>query len=228
MSAKHIARFGVNHLLVCLVLIAVMSTAAMADIYTGSLSYGSGLYAQGNWAATGTSIVWTVTDNTTSWHYKYTLTVPAHNISHLIIEVSPTFTTNDVWNSSLPFGEGGLGSYSSANGNSNPGMPSEMRGLKWNFGTATTMNVEFDSDRAPVWGDFYSKDGKMPGTDIWNIAYNLGFGNPDTDPTAAIRNGSVDNHILVPDTTTVTPLPGAALLGLLGLSAAAVRLRKFV
>jgi hypothetical protein len=216
-----IARPKVGALLACLVLLGALSSVSRADTYSGSLSYNAGLYTQGVWNAPGTAIEWCVTDNTTSWHYKYTLTAAAQNISHLIIEVSPTFTAADIKNSTLSYD---LDTYSSANGN--PDMPSAMWGLKWNFGTSTTMTVEFDSDRAPVWGDFYSKDGKAPQSDTFNVAYNLGFGNPDTDPAVAIGNGSVRDHILVPDTTSVLPLPGAVILGLLGMGTAGMRLRK--
>jgi hypothetical protein len=203
-----------------------LATASQAGLsYTGSLSYPDGLYAQGVWADPATKIEWTVTDYSTYWHYEYTLTAAAQNISHMIIEVSPSFQVNDIWNIEPSFiGSDGLDDWTEQQGN--PGLPDTFRGLKWNFGTATTLTVEFDSDRAPVWGDFYAKDGKAPHTDTVNLAYNLGFTSPDTDPTAAIGNGSVDNHLLVPDTKTVVPLPGAVLLGFLGLGAAGLKLRN--
>ncbi len=209
-------------------ILMVLTTVGHAGLsYTGSLSYPDGLYAQGVWADPATKIEWTVTDYSTYWHYEYTLTVAAQNISHLIIEVSPTFGAADVWNANPAFTTtDGLGDYSEHNGN--PGMPDAFKGLKWNYSLGTTLAVEFDSDRAPVWGDFYSKDGDsgLPGAKIVNLTYNLGFTDPDTDPTNAIGDGSVDNHLLVPD-TTVVPVPAAVLLGALGMSVAGWRLRKF-
>ncbi len=42
--------------------VAILSTASLADFpsYSGSLSYGAGLYTQGSWAAEETKIEWTV------------------------------------------------------------------------------------------------------------------------------------------------------------------------
>lgn len=161
------------------------------------------------------SIEWEVTDNANgTWTYWYQLIVPEKDIGNLIIEVSPGFSSNDVteW---IQGGEGDIDDYSAASmGSSNPDMPSEMRGIKWEGDESTTMTVEFTSTRAPVWGDFYAKDGTVgtgppPHTDV--TVWNTGFTNPDID--------SSDGHIAVPDTTgpvTVIPSPGALLLGSLG------------
>jgi hypothetical protein len=61
--------------------------------------------------------------------------------------------------------------------------------------------------RAPVWGDFYIKDGKTGGID--NSAWNTGF--LDADPLDLPADRSINNHVLVPDTyTTPVPEPGYA------------------
>jgi hypothetical protein len=77
------------------------------------------------------------------------------------------------------------------------------------------------TDRMPMWGDIFAKDGKNKGNDV--EALNTGFGLDTTDP---IGNGNAMNSegkawVLVPD-TMVVPIPGAVwllgslLLGFIG------------
>jgi hypothetical protein len=72
-----------------------------------------------------------------------------------------------------------------------------------------------------MWGDFYAVDGKKPAKNgdpsVIPYAYNKGFG-----IDAFIDDGQ---HIAVPD--TVVPVPGAVLLGILGIGVAGIKLRKF-
>jgi hypothetical protein len=96
----------------------------------------------------------------------------------------------------------------------NPGMPEGVYGVKFNAEDGfdeTTVTITFDSDRVPVWGDFYAKGGGD------NILYNDGFTAPDGDPANPPGDGSVDSHLLVPDSTTaLVPAPSAMLLGGIG------------
>jgi len=191
------------------------TTQASPTTYSGILSWPSGLTATGDWAVAGTSIQWWVDDTTTPglWHYKYILSVPRKDISHIIFEASDrVFTSDNLFNpTSDPDGWNyDIGTYSGDGpGQSNPNMPGSMWGIKFEGGEETTsLTIEFDSNHMPVWGDFYAKSGKVPHTEIWNTVSNAGLTYPDSD--------SPENHILVPESPI--PAPGAFLLAATGIS----------
>ncbi|MBN2296693.1 MAG: PEP-CTERM sorting domain-containing protein [Pirellulales bacterium] len=58
-------------------------------------------------------------------------------------------------------------------GNTNPGLPADIFGIKMDMPDAVdvrTLEFSFESEMAPVWGDFYAKDGNNtdPPTAAWN------------------------------------------------------------
>ncbi len=196
--------------------VALLLLPAAAGAYTGTLaSTDSGLLGTGAWIDPGpASLTWWVNDNGNgSWHYKYFFTHPSGATSHFILETSLNFTENDIFNASGDFGSYYLGDY--AGGPSNPNMPGSLYGIKFDETTGTSTTIEFDAWRAPMWGDFYSKDGVLPGTDIWNTAWNAGFTDPD--PTSPFHDGPELGHLLVPDTQgPPPPVPEPSTLLLLG------------
>jgi len=215
-----IVRSAIVVLLVAPMLV-LCSTQAMA--FTGSLcSADGGLLGTGIWVDPGnpTVLSWTVTQNPdNTWHYMYQLSVFRGAPSHMIVEVSPAFTKADVLSPSVPMEMIHVAEFGP--GPSNPGIPGSFKGAKFEgFPEQTSVVIYFDSPRQPVWGDFYSKDGKAGGD--WNAVWNAGF--LADDPSAPPSDGSLNYHVLVPD--TVVPEPGAfasVALGGLGLG---FRLRR--
>ncbi len=212
MVSTRLALWGMS---VAVAMIALAAPAQAGISYEGVLSVGDGgLTATGVWNNTATTLSWVVDNETTPgmWHYEYTLTVAQGHgagISHAIVETSGSFTADNLLSPSAGWE---LGTWSDQ-GNSNPNLPGSVYGIK--FGTSgTEFTVSFDSDRVPVWGDFYAKGGSAE-EGISNSFHNTGF--LTADPTAMPCDGSVAYHVLVPDTVTVhAPAPGAIVLGGLG------------
>jgi len=221
-----------------------------AATYSGSLQYtppappgtSDGLFVggpSGEWDAYTVTFSWTVTNADTTypaypWKYDYRMQLSgtAYGYSHIIIETSDDLIVDDV------FGLTGatldsVKLQAVASGNSD--MPEDVFGIRFLplSSGVTDMAWTFYSNREPVWGDFYAKDGGHAG--VMNIAYNYnmdasgvarGFLDPDgidtnrddTDPTVGPTSGSIDFHILRPDTkgTPRIPAPSALLLGGIG------------
>lgn len=195
-------------LLISLVLVLglVANAFAVPIPMSGTISGPSdGLYGSDGWS--DASFSWQVTDLAGPyWKYEYTFTDADKSISHLIIQVSMTgFTTANLLAGTTAGAS--LGFYSGADP-SNPGLPEYVHGIKWNTaGDPNTFSVVIVTDKDPVAGNFYAKDG---------------FDHPsDTDVFAWSGTSSgFGYNILVPDSTGQVPEPSTLLLigtGLLGL-----------
>ena len=186
------------------VLLPSLSFAVPVVIDTGSRTTfpGEGLVGTHEWDNGGFVIQWEISfdDDTDLFAYQYTFLdddSPVLNpaLSHWIFEVSPNFTANDI--SGANFTIEGPGTFDENSSNGNPGIPGSIFGIKADTGTEDVDGVyTFLSTRAPMWGDFYAKDGggTDPATAVF--AYNVGFG---TDPAAGTTDFT--NWIRVPDTT---------------------------
>ena len=212
--------------LITLILFIGLTANSWATSYVGSIVGGSTLIAISPWNTTSTSLSWTVDDDSNPgyWTYSYTFAVPSKAISHVIIEVSDNFTSNNIHK----IFDSPEGPKTNTQQQGNPNMPGDMYGIKWNTtGDPLSYSFWIVTDRAPMWGDFYAKDGSIPHTEDFVYAYNSSFGQASTSP---IGNGNAGGWALVPDTGTgVIPEPGTFLLlgtGLLGIAALRYRRAK--
>jgi len=184
-------------LLFCILLMFLLcTTRSWADNYTGTLKYGDGLVGASAWKSS--TLKWTVDNNTHPglWTYSYSFAVEAKEISHVIIEVAKGFGQQNLRGGTTPTYE--LGMFGQQ-GKSNPGIPGNICGMKWNTsGKALTYSWVIVTDRAPMWGDFYAKDGKHRSD--WVFSYNSGFGSEPLDPT--VREGNNGGWVLVPGVMT--------------------------
>jgi PEP-CTERM motif len=162
------------------------------------------------------SISWTITSVGNLFHYTYVAsgtTGTGLGLSHFSLELSSSCTaasaciTNATVNgldveSTLDFGTN-----SAQNGD--PGLPTSFYGVRFApaSGTQLPITVSFDSDRPPIYGDFYAKAGQ--GVE--------GYGGAAWNNGDALHNigGVIADYIARPDTgpiTSTVPEPASCLL----------------
>ncbi len=185
-------------------LLLLCTGAAMSAPILGSLSSSNGLTATGPWAGGDFALFYEVNDRADgTWEYRYSLLATRKDISHFIIEVSDSFRRANVLSVVSSSGSWELGLWGD-DGNSNPGIPENIYGLKFPADGLFDA-VLLVSDRAPMWGSFYAKDGTDGGDDVF--AFNTSFGlRSDLSAFGSAPAG----FLLVPDTVSVIPGPSPA------------------
>jgi hypothetical protein len=126
-----------------------------------------GIIGVGGWANGNFQLEWEVSQDDGLWAYEYTVTYPdptreGPDISHFILEVTNDdnpfkFTSPQISDIEGPdWWVGGSG---------NPSMPNLVYGVKFDLFAG---KYTITTDRGPVWGVFYAKDGT--GTEAWSSA----------------------------------------------------------
>ena len=153
------------------VLMFYMLVPASAAVIYGTDAPSNGTVALvgfGNWAG-NTSLSWNITDVVGGYLYQYTFDHGGSDLSHLVLEFSagcgadPNCITQATNN---PDGPRVYGAHNPPNFE----MPADIYGVKFDFsGSATSNTWSFVSNRSPVYGNIYARDGGNA------FAYNQGL-----------------------------------------------------
>ncbi len=132
---------------------------------------GGGVYATQQWDNGGFNIDWVIAQGDDDlWTYTYNVTGDTKGLSHLILEVTEDDDPFNIYSgTSIPYEGPREWSLST----SDPLMPNPIYGVKFDFGD-TKVTYTMVTDRAPIYGVFYTKDGKDGGADVvaWSNALN--------------------------------------------------------
>ena len=225
-------KYGYMLLVAILAVVLLNGITASADTtYQGQLTAtpddGTGIWvnapSEGGEDWFPAEIEWWITETEAGfYHYQYEIRVYDGAVSHFIMETSEPLPEGDIWDITGDYGEAFIGEWFYP-GPGNPDMPDDLYGTKFDDAWGTTFTVEFTSNRLPVWGDFYAKDGQAGGEGL-NQFWNSGF--LVDDPLLPPSDGSIDGHILRPDSHVPEPSTMAMLaLGLMTLGMAVSRRR---
>lgn len=151
-------------------LIATAPFAAQAEFahyYDDTLSWSDGdidASTGTSWDAEGTTLEYSVyfDDVDEIWKYRYEWSADHKALSHIIFELTSegdlgAFDYDDLMDGGTEGGE--IGSYGKGD-KSNPGLEFDLYGIKFDTsGDGLDAYFEIITERGPMWGNFYAKDG---------------------------------------------------------------------
>ncbi|MCP4375935.1 MAG: PEP-CTERM sorting domain-containing protein [bacterium] len=202
----------------------IWDSPALSDL-TGSRdsSAAGGVTASADWAAGNFSISWDITYDSPAnlWTYEYTLTVANKSPSHTIIEVtedSENPFTYETGSSSIE-----VKIYDPGDpGKSNPNLPNPLYGAKHDYSSdGNSVTTTIVTAHSPVWGVFYTKDGKTKGVDVTAWSNALNFSDYKTNETL-----TTTDFIVRPNGVLNPVIPEPATMSLLALGGLGVVLRR--
>ena len=183
----------------------VYNTDVSAVDFIGSRSIAGGGLVKGGGSFTSATLSWAITSNQdNSLHYSYSIiTNSQQGVSHFVFDLSDNCTAVGSCFQNIAVTGGTLGSIvfeTDTSHNGNPGMPtgSSIIGAKVNIASGLgSFTLGFDSVRAPVWADFYTKGGN--GTSNGFSLFNKGLGLEGTDSNLGDFVAMPDTHDCAPD-----------------------------
>jgi hypothetical protein len=139
-----------------------------------------------DWANGGFNIAWDISfdEDTELWTYIYHVTTDRKEVSHLLLEVTQGDGGVLIGDDSSPVDE--IKTFNPGDP-SNPLLPNKLYAAKLDFGSTDTIYT-IVTDRAPVYGVFYAKDGKSGGIDVVAYANALKESDYKTDEALTIND----------------------------------------
>jgi hypothetical protein len=191
--------------------LALLFLALSGSLLAGTISSPTGIVGTADW-----SDGFTVTSNVTLFdtyaRYEYTFEADRKGISHLILSLSANCADDPTCVYDVEGADTDYEVKLYTEGPSNPGLPDGgLFGIKFDGTGDTLLSFSFSSSRMPDYqSDFYAKDGKSGGQDVY--AYNSG-----------LVGGTA--YIVAPDTVIVAaPEPSTlAISGLAVIGLASIR-----